>query len=161
MVIGGQAVLIYGEPRFTKDIDITLGIDISGLGKIIEMASQLRLKILPDNIEEFVKQTMVLPTLDPKTGLRIDFIFSYSNYEKTALKRVKKIKFGRVYVNFASLEDIIIHKIISGRPRDIEDVRIICLKNPDYDRKYIITWLKRFDQTLNHNYVKAFQNIEE
>ena len=26
MVIGGQAVLLYGEPRLTKDIDITLGV---------------------------------------------------------------------------------------------------------------------------------------
>ena len=31
MVIGGQAVLLYGEPRLTKDIDITLGIGIDGL----------------------------------------------------------------------------------------------------------------------------------
>ena len=26
MVIGGQAVLLYGEPRVTRDIDITLGV---------------------------------------------------------------------------------------------------------------------------------------
>ena len=26
MVIGGQAVLLYGEPRVTKDVDITLGV---------------------------------------------------------------------------------------------------------------------------------------
>ncbi len=26
MVIGGQAVLLYGEPRLTEDIDITLGL---------------------------------------------------------------------------------------------------------------------------------------
>jgi hypothetical protein len=26
MVIGGQAVLAYGRPRLTRDIDITLGI---------------------------------------------------------------------------------------------------------------------------------------
>ena len=25
MIIGGQAVLLYGTPRLTKDIDITLG----------------------------------------------------------------------------------------------------------------------------------------
>jgi hypothetical protein len=25
MIIGGQAVLLYGEPRLTKDIDITIG----------------------------------------------------------------------------------------------------------------------------------------
>ncbi|MDI3467220.1 MAG: hypothetical protein OJF50_006041 [Nitrospira sp.] len=27
MIIGGQAVLLYGEPRLTRDIDVTLGID--------------------------------------------------------------------------------------------------------------------------------------
>jgi hypothetical protein len=26
MIIGGQAVLLYGEPRLTRDIDITLGV---------------------------------------------------------------------------------------------------------------------------------------
>lgn len=26
MIIGGQAVLLYGEPRLTRDIDLTLGI---------------------------------------------------------------------------------------------------------------------------------------
>ena len=26
MVIGGQAVLLYGEPRQTRDIDVTMGI---------------------------------------------------------------------------------------------------------------------------------------
>ena len=35
MVIGGQAVLLYGEPRLTKDIDITLGIGIDGLDTIL------------------------------------------------------------------------------------------------------------------------------
>ena len=34
MVIGGQAVLLYGEPRLTKDIDITLGEGIESLEKI-------------------------------------------------------------------------------------------------------------------------------
>lgn len=26
MVIGGQAVLVYGEPRLTRDIDVTVGV---------------------------------------------------------------------------------------------------------------------------------------
>lgn len=28
IIIGGQAVLLYGEPRLTRDIDITLGVSI-------------------------------------------------------------------------------------------------------------------------------------
>ncbi len=35
MVIGGQAVLVHGEPRLTRDIDITLGVDASGVPRIL------------------------------------------------------------------------------------------------------------------------------
>ena len=35
MVIGGQAVLLYGEPRLTKDIDITLGADLTRLQDVL------------------------------------------------------------------------------------------------------------------------------
>jgi hypothetical protein len=31
MLIGGQAVLVHGEPRLTRDIDITLGVGPEGL----------------------------------------------------------------------------------------------------------------------------------
>jgi hypothetical protein len=35
MVIRGQAVLLYGEPRLTKDIDITLGVGVDRLGEMM------------------------------------------------------------------------------------------------------------------------------
>lgn len=53
MVIGGQAVLLYGEPRLTKDIDIILGIGIEGLKEVNSIIIQkLNLKTLVD--ENFV-----------------------------------------------------------------------------------------------------------
>jgi len=33
MIIGGQVVLLYGEPRLTRDIDITPGVNIDELAK--------------------------------------------------------------------------------------------------------------------------------
>jgi hypothetical protein len=42
MVIGGQAVLLYGEPRLTRDIDITLGIGIEEIKKIKSIVSRGR-----------------------------------------------------------------------------------------------------------------------
>lgn len=35
MVIGGQAVLLYGEPRLTRDIDITLGVNIDRIDELL------------------------------------------------------------------------------------------------------------------------------
>jgi hypothetical protein len=63
MVIGGQAVLVYGEPRLTKDIDITLGIGIEELNRIENLVEKTALKPLIDNIGEMVKKTMMISIL--------------------------------------------------------------------------------------------------
>ena len=157
MVIGGQAVLLYGEPRLTKDIDITLGVGVSKLNEINGIVEKLNLKILVD--ENFVQNTMVLLVIDEKTGIRVDFIFSFSLYEKQAIERATEVKFGNTIVKFASLEDLVIHKIIAGRAIDIEDVKSIILKNPDYNAEYIKKWLQEFDKSLNEKFFKVFQRI--
>ncbi len=161
MIIGGQAVLIYGEPRLTKDIDITLGVNIDFLPTVLEVVKELKLKVLVENVEDFVRKTMVLPTLDEKTGLRIDFIFSYSEYKKEALKRVNKVKIDDVHVNYVSVEDLIIHKLISGRPRDIEDIKGILLRNRNIDEFYLFKWLKSFSKILEQDLVKRFLEIKK
>ncbi len=160
MVIGGQAVLLYGEPRLTRDIDITLGVDVDHLGEVLAMVQELKLKPLPQEIESFVKETMVLPALDEHTGIRVDFIFSYTPYETGAIKRAKKVKIMGQEINIASPEDLIIHKIFAGRPRDIEDVRTVLIKNPDVDLQYIREWLKEFDESSEKKgFLKTFEGI--
>jgi len=161
MVIGGQAVLLYGEPRLTRDIDITLGIGVDGLGKLKKVISVVGLKILVKKDKEFVEKNMVLPTLDGKSGIRVDFIFSFSPYERQAIERAKDIKLGRSLVRFASLEDVVIHKVVAGRARDHEDVKSILLKNPKYDLDYIEKWLEEFDKSLEENFLKVFKGIKE
>jgi predicted nucleotidyltransferase len=161
MVIGGQAVLLYGEPRLTKDIDITLGVGVRELNKLKETISSLGFKILVERDEEFVERNMVLPTLDEKSGIRVDFIFSFSPYERQAIERAKDIKLGRSLVRFASLEDVVIHKVIAGRARDLEDIKSILLKNQKYDSDYIEKWLKEFDKSLTEQFLKIFREIKE
>ena len=161
MVVGGQAVLLYGEPRLTRDIDITLGIGVNGLGKVKKIIKAIGLKILVEKEKEFVEQNMVLPTLDKKSGIRVDFIFSFSPYEKQAIERGKDIKLGRTLVKFVSLEDLVIHKVIAGRARDLEDVKSILLKNPKYDLVYIEKWLEEFDKSLGDRFLKIFGEIKK
>jgi predicted nucleotidyltransferase len=161
MIIGGQAVFIYGEPRLTKDIDITIVANIDKYWDILNIVQSLNLKILPKEPYKFVKDTMVLPLLDEKTGFRIDLIFSSTEYEKEALKRVNKIKLGDTYVNYVSVEDLIIYEIISGRERDIEDLKVILIKNKKIDEKYILKWLKEFEKILNINLRETFMKLKK
>jgi hypothetical protein len=161
MVIGGQAVLLYGEPRLTRDIDITMGIGVDGLGRLKKIIPIIGLKSLVQKEKEFVERNMVFPTIDKKSGIRVDFIFSFSPYERQAIERAKDIKLGNSIVRFASLEDVVIHKVIAGRARDFEDVKSILLKNPKYDLVYIKKWLKEFDKSLGGKFLKIFRNIEK
>jgi hypothetical protein len=160
MIIGGQAVLLYGEPRLTKDIDITLGINIDRLDELLAIVKGLSLTPLPENVPSFVKKTMVLPVLEKSTGIRVDFIFSFTPYETQAIGRAKKIILSGQEVCFASPEDLILHKMFAGRPRDLEDVRTLILKNPGIDVSYIRRWLKEFDTAVQgKGFLEAFERI--
>lgn len=159
MVIGGQAVLVYGEPRLTKDIDITLGVGVDHLDNILNLVKRLGFDILVDDVQGFVKKTMTLPVVDKESGIRLDLIFSFSDYERQAIANAKKIKIGGAAVSFASLEDVVIHKIIAGRPRDLEDVKSVLLKSRNYDSKYILRWLKKFDKSLGSKFTKSFKTL--
>ncbi len=160
MVIGGQAVLVYGEPRLTRDIDVTLGVGLEQVTVIEGLVQEMGLQSLaPD--PHFVRETMVLPCQDQETGIRIDLIFSQSEYEQAALQRVTAIKMHDTDVLFASAEDVIIHKVIAGRPRDIEDVQSILLKNQGLDIAYIQGWLKEFSIALAQPLLERFQTIQD
>ncbi len=76
MVIGGQAVLVYGEPQLTRDIDITLGIDVDELERVQKAITALSLSVLAEDAKSFVASTHVLPLLHAESGIRINLIFT-------------------------------------------------------------------------------------
>ena len=148
MVIGGQAVLVHGEPRLTKDVDITLAAGLDELDTVLRAAKKADLEPLVDP-GDFTRRTMVLPCRDPKTSIRVDFILSYSPYERDAIGRSVTVQLGEVAVHFATAEDLVVHKVLAGRPRDLEDVRAIVLKKPDLDRPFVHRTLQQFQEALS------------
>ncbi len=159
MIIDGQAVLLYGEPRLTRDVDITLGITPESLDKVLQVVKNLGLNVLVENAEKFVKQTWVLPVYDEKPGFRVDFMFSWTPYEKEALRRVKEINIEGYPVKFASPEDVIIHKVIAGRAKDLEDVKSIIRKQANLDVNLIRKWLTSFSDVLNKDLWAQFESL--
>jgi len=121
---------VYGEPRLTKDIDVTVAKEPEEVEEVIEAVNEMGLDILVDDAAGFVSQTYVLPTHEPSSGIRVDFIFSSSDYERQAIRRARSVRMGKAFVRVATPEDVVIHKIVAGRPRDIEDTKGVLLKNP-------------------------------
>jgi predicted nucleotidyltransferase len=145
MLIGGQAVLVHGEPRLTQDVDVTLGIGPDDLTPVLEVCQALGLRPLPDNPEAFVRRTFVLPVLDEGVAVRVDLIFSTTPYERQAISRSVPVEIAGVNVPFAAAEDLVLHKLFAGRPRDVEDARgVVRRKGAELDWPYLARWAAKF-----------------
>ncbi len=145
MLIGGQAVLLHGRPRLTEDIDVTLGVDPSHFPIVHEVCRALNLDPLPEHIETFVTETNVFPAYDVESGIRVDFIFSTTPYERQAIERAVTVELAGEAVPFATAEDLVIHKLFAGRARDIEDAEtVVRRKVAELDWAYLEKWARAF-----------------
>jgi hypothetical protein len=161
MVVGGQAVLVRGEPRLTSDIDMTLAVGPDSVPRILAVLADLGMRPLPSDPVAFAKQTMVVPAADDATGVRIDLILSWTPFESEAIRRAEPVTVDGHTYNVASAEDLVVMKILAGRPRDLEDVAGILQRHPGLDGEYVERWLGAFrDATeLSADPVSTFRSL--
>jgi hypothetical protein len=134
MLVGGQANAIWGEPRATLDIDVTLWAD--DRPDAVGILSK-RFRALVDDPAGFVRDTRVLP-LESAGGVRIDVIFGLLPFEEDAIRRARPVRVGGRDVRVCAPEDLILMKIISDRPRDLADARGIASRRfPELDLAYL------------------------
>jgi len=151
MIIGGQAVLLYGRPRLTRDIDITLGVDTDQFAQVAQVCKDVGIELLPEDPSDFATKTNVLPAEEPQSKIRVDFIFSFTPYEAQAIERGNEVLLEDCTVRFATCEDVIIHKMVAARPIDHEDVRHLLAKNRNtIDFDYLKQWLSEFTHLPGH-----------
>lgn len=160
MVIGGHAAILYGEPRLTRDIDITVALGPDELRRLLDVVRAAGL-VPAQGAEDIARRNYVLPCVDPATQLDVDVILAVSAYEREAMSRTRTATVGGAPVRFASPEDVVIHKIVAGRPRDIEDARAILAKSVSLDRDYIVRWLQAFESTLSSPLVQQFRDLDK
>jgi len=136
MVIGGIANLVWGVPRATIDVDISVWVDEDHLQLLVPSIAK-EFEVLVDDPVDFVNQTRVLPAKVPN-GFRVDMVFAQLPYEKKAIDRAAIRRIHGVPVRICRPEDLIIHKIISERTQDLKDVEGIIRQQADQlDRQYL------------------------
>ena len=148
VIIGGFAVQYWGEPRFTRDVDVIAAVP---LGKDKDFVQLIVKDFTPrvQNIINFACQTRVIP-VRAQNGCEIDITLSIPGYEDQVIEQSidYELEPGKV-VRLCSAEDLIIHKAVAGRPRDCQDIEGVVYRQRDsLKTKYIRTWLKEFALVL-------------
>ena len=136
MIIGGLANLQWGAPRSTVDVDVSVWVEEKRIEAVVrELAAALR--ALPADPLAFVRETRVLP-LKTSAGVRVDVTFAVLPVEEEAIRRAVERRIGGRPVRVCTAEDLVLHKIISDRPRDLEDIRgILRRMGGKLDRAYL------------------------
>jgi predicted nucleotidyltransferase len=158
-VMGGQAVLLYGEPRLTRDIDLTLGVSTDRLPELLTFVADAGWRVLPPHAREFVARHLVLPCEDEASGVRFDFIFGLTPFERQTIERSKVVSMAGAGVRFVTVEDLLIHKLVAGRDRDLQDARGLLGKHPEMDYAYLRHWLTQFDESLGMNTLERLAQV--
>ena len=121
-VFGAQAVLVWGRPRLTADIDVTVRLVPEDPPRFVQAMSEHGFQVRVGNAEEFVRRTRVLPFVHVPTGLAIDVVLGGPGPEELFLSRAVMVDFGGLTVPVISPEDLVVTKVLAGRPKDWEDV---------------------------------------
>lgn len=147
MIVGGIANAVWGEPRATIDVDVTVAVENPDLAAAIAGLARSFSAAIPDP-DAFVRRTRVLP-LDTADGIRIDVIFALLSFERDAVQRATSVTFGDRTVRVVTPEDLLLMKIISDRPRDLADAEALVRRRADtLDRAYLEPRIAEFGESL-------------
>lgn len=136
-IIGGLAVIRWGQPRATQDVDVSL---LAGFGAEAEFVDPLlenfdgRL----DDAREFAIQNRVL-LVRSSNNVSLDIALAGFPFEERVIERASEFSYAPgVELTTASAEDIVLLKAFAGRDQDWSDVEgIINRQGKALDWQYI------------------------
>lgn len=130
ILLGGLAVVAHGHRRGTVDIDATLMLDLALakdlLNHLLKHGFGVR---IPDALA-FVKRSRVLLLVHEPSGTPVDLSLGAIPFEAEAIAQGLSVEFAGITVRIPRLEDLLIFKLVAGRPRDLDDVEQLLLRNP-------------------------------
>jgi len=127
-VIGGIAVIRWGETRVTRDIDINI---LSGFGdehRIIDGLLANYAARLPDARAFAIRNRVLL--LNTPTGTGIDVSLGALPFEELVIEHASSFAFASgSELRTCSAEDLVVMKLFASRPLDIRDAEGVAIRN--------------------------------
>lgn len=125
--IGGLALLRWGEPRETVDVDLTL---LTGFGQEEKFVTGLLERYQPriEKADEFALSCRVL-LLRSSSGVGLDIALGALPFEESAMTRSSMFEYpGKLMLRTCSAEDLIVMKSFAARPKDWIDVEGVIVR---------------------------------
>jgi len=122
-VFGAHAVLVWGRPRLTGDVDVTMFLDPEDPEAFVAAMAQAGFDLRVTNVRDFVARTRVFPFTHTNSGLALDAVLGGPGLEEEFLRTARQVDIGGVTVPVIGPEELIVTKVLAGRTKDLGDVR--------------------------------------
>jgi hypothetical protein len=150
-VFGAQAALVWGRPRLTTDVDVTVKCS-TPTDQLVRALEARGFSPRIDATEAFIRTTRVVPFEHRTSGLALDVVLAGPGLEDQFLERAVPIDVAGVAVPFISPEDLIVTKLLAGREKDLEDVRgVLAERGATLDVDQIRTTLELLEDALGQS----------
>jgi predicted nucleotidyltransferase len=150
-LFGAQAAIVWGSPRLSADVDITAAIEPANVDSFIEAMRRHGFDLTFSD-PDFLERTRVLLFVHRSTHMPLDVVLAGRGLEEDFLSRAIFVDVDGTHIPVISPEDLIIGKIMAGRPKDIEDIRsVIHLRRASLDGERIRRILTLLEQALGQS----------
>jgi hypothetical protein len=159
-VFGAQAVMVYGVPRLSADVDVTLALEPDAPERFARDMETAGFTLRVDN-PDFVRRTRVMPFIHVETGMPLDVVLAGSGLEEAFLDRAVPTDIGGTTVPILDLPDLIVAKVLAGRPKDFEDATALWrIHGSHLDAVRIRQTLAQLEEALSQNdLVPSFDSL--
>ena len=127
LVIGALAVGMLGEARLTHDLDFLLFLTPEGLPVFLKHARRQGFSGDPAEAQRRLQETGTFRL--SYHGIPIDCLTASTALEEQMWRRAKRLRLHRRLARFPSAEDLILLKLLPGRPKDLLDAQGILLRH--------------------------------
>jgi hypothetical protein len=159
-LFGAQAAILYGAARLSADVDVTVAL---GDRRVAELVAALAAAGFEARVPEpavFAETTRVLPVLHGPTRMPTDVILAGPGLEERFLARAQARTIEDVVVPVASAPDLVVMKVLAGRPQDLDDtVAVLRAQGDGLDAALARATLLELERALDRrDLVAAFEH---
>ena len=126
LIVGGVAFIFHAEPRYTKDLDLWISVDLQNAEAVYSSLRKFGAPLAGISVEDFSKPELVYQMGRPPN--RVDILMSIAGIDfDAAWGRRVETEIDGIQVWFLSKEDLLVNKQSVGRPQDLLDVQTLLL----------------------------------
>jgi hypothetical protein len=158
-----MAVLVWGRPRFTADIDLVVEFKKTDVERLAHALQQLGEQGYVDRqmMQEALERGGEFNFIDGVSGMKVDFwVLKDSAFDRSRLQRRVAQKILGETVYFSSPEDLILAKLLwfkeAPMSRQAEDiVSVLKISGDQLDQAYLRMWTQKLEVEEEFDRIKT------